>query len=952
MNTARLLSPSDSLLRFLASAGLLAASVVSTFAAGVNVLTQQNDLMRTGANVSETALSPANVNAGQFGKLFDQTVDGYVYAQPLVMTGVNITVGASKGTHNVVFIATEHDSVYAFDADSNSGANAGPLWKTTFTNAVTGISSVPNDDVGTGDIVPEIGITSTPVIDAATGTLYVLAKTKKFDPANPSDNTAWSYHQHLHALDVHTGLDKPGSPVEIKATVFGNGDGSDGNGNLSFDPLREHNRPGLLLLNGVVYIAWASHGDNGPYHGWVIGYNKTSLQQVAVYNSTPDGGLGGIWMSGNGLAADSKGNIYFSTGNGTFDVDANGVHIGNNYGDSVLKLATSSTGALTQTDYFTPFNQNDLNNADADLGSGGVLLLPDQQGAHPHLAITCGKEGKIYVIDRDNMGGFHPGVDNLVQVMPGAVGGTWSKPSYFNGRVYYHGSGDVLKAFGLSAGKLSDQPTAHGAFSFDFPAATPSISANGTKNGIVWEIQSVGPAVLFAYDASNVATELYDSNQAANGRDNPGNGVKFTVPTVANGKVFLGSQGTLSVYGLFHGQDTLTVNVNGSGAVTPTYAGATQRTVNQSYTVTATPGANNVFAGWRDLASGNIISHAATYVFTMKLGLTLEADFVPNPFTAVAGRYAGYTLLQTQSNQSAGGASFAVTNTGGFTGSVVLDSVTYSLNGVFLSDGTYSISIPRSGKTPVSIQLQLDVSNGTNLITGTVSDGLFTGNITAVRPSPPPATKRYTLILPHPADAAQPQGDGYGTMTVDPRGNLVFAGVLGDGTAVTQSTVVAGNGQWLFYVAPYGPNGSAAGVITFGDDGTSDLHGTVRWFKPLTSTPLILTSIFAYGSAYDATASPILNFASPANFTVTGGGVNPVPSPKAFTLGAGNKLLLQPGVTGLTLSFTVATGAFNGTFAYATGKQQAYKGAVFQRGATGNGLFINNGNVGSVLISQ
>jgi len=936
--------------------GVLAAASLPALGSGVNVLTQHNDVMRSGANLSETVLTPANVNSGQFGKLFDQTVDGYVYAQPLVMTGVNITTGSNRGMHNVVFIATEHDSVFAFDADSNSGANAQPLWMTSFINVATGISSVPNDDVGTTDIVPEIGITSTPVIDAATGTLYVLAKTKKFDPANAADNSAWSYHQHLHALDIHTGLDKPGSPVEIKATVLGNGDGNNGDGTLSFDPLREHNRPGLLLLNGVVYIAWASHGDNGPYHGWIIGYNKTTLAQVGVFNTTPDGGLGGVWMSGTGLAADTKGNIYFSTGNGTFDVDSNGVHVGNNYGDSVLKLGTTPAGALYQSDYFTPFNQNDLNNADADLGSGGVLLLPDQAGAHPHLAITCGKEGKIYVLDRDHMGQFHPGIDSIVQVMPGAIGGTWSTSAYFNGKVYYHGSGDFLKAFDLVAGRLSDEPTAQGSNNFGFPAATPSISANGAQNGIVWELQSNAPAILYAYDAKNVATELYDSNQAANNRDNPGGngGVKFAVPTIANGRVFVGSQGTLSVFGLFHTQDTLNVSTGGSGSgtVTPAFAGATSRTVNQSYTIMATPAANNVFAGWKDVGTGNVISHAATLTFTMKLGLTLEADFVPNPFTAVTGIYAGYTVLQTQSYQLAGGAGFSVNSTGGFTGSVKLGGTTYPLNGVFLTDGTYSITIPRAGKPAVSILLQLDVSNNTNQITGTITDGQLTGYITSNRPAPPPASKRYTLVLPPSADTSQPQGDGYGTLTVDSRGNLTFAGVLGDGSAVTQSAVVAGNGQWLFYVAPYRANGSATGVITFGDNGSSDLNGTIRWYKPATGSPQILCAIAAYGSAYDPTAAPILALTKPATFTITGGGLNVAPTPKTFTLSGSNKLLLQPGSTGLTLSFTTATGHMAGVFTDAAGQTHGYSGVVFQRGTSGNGLFIANGKAGSVVISD
>ena len=965
MSLPRLKSPLHSVLPPLLKAcvlALLAVGALPALGTGVNVLTQHNDNMRSGQNLSETTLTLANVNSGQFGKLFDQTVDGYVYAQPLVMAGVDITAGSNKGTHNVVFVATEHDSVFAFDADSNTGANASPLWQASFIDPANGIIPVPSDpnggqnDVGTNDIVPEIGITATPVIDPVTDTLYVLSKTKKIDPANPSTTASWSWHQHLHALDIHTGKEKAGSPVEIVATVFGTGDGNNGDGTLSFNPLTQHCRPGLLLLNGVVYLGWASHGDNGPYHGWIIGYNKTTLQQAGVYNATPDGGLGGVWMSGSGLPADSKGNIYFSTGNGTFDVDNNGFHYGNNYGDSVLKLATGANGSLTQTDYFTPYNQNDLNNNDTDLGSGGVLLLPDQPGAHPHLAITCGKQGNVYVIDRDHMGGFNPSLDPVVQVLPGGVGGTWSMPAYFNGKVYYHGTGDVLKAFDLISGKLSDEPTAQGPNTLGFPAPTPCITANRAQNAILWEVGYGSPPVLYAYPAASVATELYDSNQAASNRDNPAGagGVKFAVPTIANGKVFLGSQGTLTVFGLFHNQDTLTVSINGSGSVPAAFLGATPRIVNNLYTITATPDAKNVFAGWKDLGSGNIISYSPTLTFTMKVAYTLEADFVANPFTAVAGSYAGYTLVQTQSYMSAGIASFTVSATGSFTGAVKLAGTTYNLTGVFHPDGTYSTSIPRSGKTPVIVQLQLDVSNGTNQITGSIYDGLFTGAITSNRPAPPPASKHYTLILPHPADTTQPQGDGYGTLVVAPNGNLTFAGVLGDGSAVTQSTVVSGNNQWLFYVAPYGGNGSATGVITFEDNGTSDLDGVLRWYKPLAATPQILTSIASYGSAYDSTAVPVLNLngSSAFTFTIAGGGLNPVPATKSFTLTNANRLALQSGSTGLTMGFTTATGLMTGTFLDTAKTSHTYGGVVFQRGFSANGLFLSGGKAGSVRVSN
>ena len=484
------------------------------------MLTYHNDDARTGLNPNETVLTPAKVNTNSFGKLFTRAVDGYTYAQPLCMTNVSI---AGKGIHNVVFVATEHDSVYAFDAQSNTGSNSMPLWRTSYINPAAGITTVPNGDVGSGDIVPEIGITATPVIDATRSTLYVLAKTKQNG----------NYVQTLHALDITTGLDR--TNVVIQASVPGTGDGS-ANGMVPFDSLREHDRPGLVLLNGVVYASFASHGDNGPYHGWVIGYNGQTLQQVGVFNTTPNGGLGGIWQSGAAPATDTNGNIYFETGNGTFSTD-NPDMSANNFGDSFVKLSTS--GGLSLADYFTPFNQDSLNSVDEDLGSGGPLLLPDSVGStgHPHLLVGCGKEGKIYLVDRDNMGQFSALNDNqIVQEIPNAVGGTWSMPAFFNGHIYYHGAGDVLKSFRVSNGHIIPTPDSQGAVQFGFPGATPAVSANGTNSGIVWELRtdaygSSGPAELHAYDANNVAMELYASSQMAS-RDDPGPAVKFTVPTV------------------------------------------------------------------------------------------------------------------------------------------------------------------------------------------------------------------------------------------------------------------------------------------------------------------------------------------------------------------------------------------------------------------------------------
>ena len=523
----------------------------------VNVLTYHNDNARTGQNLNETVLTPGNVNSNAFGKLFSYAVDGQLYAQPLYVANVGIS---NKGVHNVVIAATEHDSVYAFDADTNIGSNAVPLWQVSFINPAAGVTTVPSADVNSDNVAPEIGITSTPVIDPVSGTVYVEAKTKEVSGGNTS------YVHRLHALDLGSGAEKFGGPMLIQVSVPGTGDGNDGLGHVPFNGLRQMNRPGLLLLNGVVYVAYASHGDTVPYHGWVVGYDAHTLQLLSVFNTTPNGGLGGIWQAGDGPAADAGGNIYFLTGNGSFDTNSGG------YGDSFVKLALQGTN-LTVADYFTPFDQQNLNNSDLDLGSGGVLLLPDEVGslAHPHLMVGAGKEGKIYLVDRDNLGQFNAASDNVVEVLPQTTGGgNWGfdTPAYFNQTLYYLGGQDVLKAFAFSNGSLVTNPVSTGDTTFGWPGAVPAISANGTNNGIVWALQTdsapSGSAILHAYDASNLSPELYNSTQAGS-RDDAGGAVKFTVPTIANGKVYVGSSSRLSVYG--NGLWTATPVISPNGGV-------------------------------------------------------------------------------------------------------------------------------------------------------------------------------------------------------------------------------------------------------------------------------------------------------------------------------------------------------------------------------------------------
>ncbi|HVI07394.1 MAG TPA: pyrrolo-quinoline quinone [Candidatus Binatia bacterium] len=522
------------------SAALLALSFgFSVGHAQVNVTTYHYDNARVGQNTHETALTTSLVNSTTFGKLFSQPVDGQIYAQPLVV--YNLSIGGKP--HTVVFVATENDSVYAFDGNGNTGTDANPLWHVSFIDAAKGITTVPSSDLGTIAISPQIGITGTPVIDPNNDTLYVVAATK--------ENGV--YYQRLHALNVTTGAEQHGSPVVISAKVKGTGSGSFG-GYISFDPFRSNQRPALLLLNGVVYISWASHGLEAKYiyHGWVIGYNETSLAQAGAFCITANGDQGGVWQSGNGLAADSLGNIFFISGNGTFDANKGGP----DYGMSYVKLASSSMSVI---DYFTPFNQATESAGDKDLGSGGMLLIPYQSSTTNHyLAVGAGKDGNMYLVNRNDMGKFNSkGNSQIVEEIPLAFGGhsVYSSPAFWNSNLYYWATQDYLRIFQLNNGLIGTTPIATSAFTLASPGATPVISSNGTTNGIVWALDSSGsnitppaPAVLHALDAQTAA-ELYNSTQAGT-RDTAGNAVRFTLPVVANGKVYLGTANELDVYGL------------------------------------------------------------------------------------------------------------------------------------------------------------------------------------------------------------------------------------------------------------------------------------------------------------------------------------------------------------------------------------------------------------------
>jgi hypothetical protein len=499
-----------------------------------DVLTYHNDSARTGQNLTEATLTTSNVNSAKFGKIGFLSVDSLVDGEPLYASQVAIP---GNGTHNLLIAATEHGTVYAFDADSGTA-----IWsKSTLQSGET-----TSDGRSCSQVSSEIGITSTPVIDrsqGAHGAIYVVAMSK-----NGS-----TYHQRIHALDLAQGTELFGGPVEVQATYPGTGDNSSG-GNVIFDPSQYKERAGLLLLNGVIYTGWASHCDIRPYTGWIIGYSASTLGQTSILNVTPNGNEGAIWMAGAGLAADNSGDIYFLDGNGDFDqnLNANGFPSNGDYGNAFMKLSTTNN-KLAVADYFEMFNQASENGNDIDLGSGGAMVIPDftSGGQTVHLAVGAGKDGNLYVVNRDSMGKFNPSNNSKVyQALNGVLpGGVWAMPAYFNNTVYYGSVGNVLQAFGISGAKLSSGATAHTVNNFPYPGTTPSISANGASEGIVWAVENNSPAVLHAYDATTL-NELYNSSQATGGRDQFGSGNKFMTPMIANGKVFVGTPNGVAVFGL------------------------------------------------------------------------------------------------------------------------------------------------------------------------------------------------------------------------------------------------------------------------------------------------------------------------------------------------------------------------------------------------------------------
>jgi hypothetical protein len=525
---------SNSVSSVTSSSAMLTVAAGTTMTGGVDVTTYKYDLNRSGQNLAESALTLTNVASSTFGLLRSLPVDGRVDAQPLYLSALSM----AGRTFNTVFVATEHDSVYAFDSDSGA-----ILWHVS----LLGTGEKTSGTFGCSQVSPEIGITSTPVIDrgaGAHGTMYVVAM---------SIDSSSNYHQRLHALDVTTGAELLNGPVDISASFPATGTATS-----SFDAKSYEERAALLLANGTIYTSWTSHCDVQPYGGWIISYAQSTLARNGVLNVAANSSAGpAIWMAGGGPAVDASGNIYLLTANGAFEttMDAKGFPSAQDYGNSFLKISSAAAG-LSVMDYFTMSNEVAESNADQDLGSGGELLLPDLMDSTNtvrHLMVGAGKDGNIYVVDRDSMGKFNASSNKNYQTLTGVLpGGIWSTPAYFNGTLYYGSVSGTLKAFAISGAKLGTAPQSQSTTQFTYPGTAPSVSANGSANGIVWAHENTSPAVLHAYDATNLAHELYNSNQAAANRDQFGAGNKYITPVVADGKVFVGTGSAVAVFGLLH----------------------------------------------------------------------------------------------------------------------------------------------------------------------------------------------------------------------------------------------------------------------------------------------------------------------------------------------------------------------------------------------------------------
>ena len=964
-----------------------------------NVLTQHNDIGRTGQNVNETILTPANVSGGNFGKLFSVPVDGQVYAQPLYVSNLALP---NAGTHNVAFVVTMHDSVYAFDADTQGA----PLWQVSLLDAAhgaaAGATSDPVADVGCDELLgTEIGIMSTPVIDPATGVIYVVGRTFENGYAV----------ERLHALDITSGAEIV-TPATLSAAVAGTGVGSV-NGILTFDPKWENQRTGLLLVNGIVYMSFASYCDNGPFHGWVLAYDAKTLTQTSVFTPTPNGTASGIWMSGTGLAADIPpgspfGRMFVATGNGTYDAVTPYTTNIADYGDDVIQLDLTN-GVMHVTDAFTPMDQAALEAADKDLSSGGIILLPDQTLAgHTHQLISAGKTGNIYIVDRDSLGGYSTTANNIIKyISPPQIGGLFSVPAYWNNHIYIWSLSGTLSQFDFTNGLMNSYHLQNSTERLTFPGSTPSVSANGTTNGIVWNVNTSaaktnGDADLLAHDATNVAITLY-SSAANHTRDNPGPAVKFAVPTITNGKVYVAAYGQLSVYGLLSGSADFTLTAAQPGINVVAGGNASSNltvTALNGFTGTVTLSASGLPNGLT--AAFTAGSTAGTTVVTLTATGTTAAGTYPVVFTGVSGSLTHSTTVSVTVS-SAAAPSFTLTATpatlaivqgqaatsaitvvpaNGFTGAVTFaasglpSGLTATFSGATISitaaasatPGTYSVIVSGtsgslSAATNVSVTVTAQAAfsltagsvsvkagqSGTAAVSVTPANG-FSGTVAfsiAGLPSgvtgsfsPASSTTASTLTLTTSSTAVP----GSYSVTV--------TGVSGSVTASTTLTLVIG-------AAPtFSLNTAASSVsVPAGQSGTLGISVVpANGFSSaiafsLSGLPAGVSGSFSPASS--ATASTLTLTASGATasgtsvITVTGVSGN-TSSAKTFTLviapapafsltAAANSVTVVGGKTGTVNISVSGTNGFTGAVTFSAASLPAGVTAVFSPGSSTTG---------------
>jgi hypothetical protein len=846
-----------------------------------SVLTYHNDNLRTGQNLSESLLTPQNVRSASFGKVLTLPVDGKVDAQPLLVANVTIP---NKGIHNVVFAATEHDSLYAFDADTGVA-----YWQVSLLRA----GETTSDTRGCSQVSPEIGITATPAIDPAAsphGVIYVVAMSK---------DAAAGYHQRLHAIDMTTGAEQSGSPVDIQATYPGAGDNSV-NGNVVFDAKQYKARPGLLLVGGVVYTSWSSHCDIRPYTGWTIGYNQTTLVQTSVFNFTPNGSQAAVWGAGAGASADPAGNLFFQLGNGTFDtvLNASGFPTTADFGNAFVKLSLVG-GALKAVDYWTMSNTVAESNADEDLGSGGVLLLPDvtdAAGTIRHLGVGAGKDRTVYLFDRDNMGKFNAaGNGNIYQQLPTALGGSeFASPAWFNGFLYFGSVGDVIRAYKMTAGKLGTPQSSGTTTSFAFPGTTPSISANGTANAILWAVENSNPAVLHAYDANDLVTELYNSSQATASRDQFGAGNKFITPTIANGKVYVGTTNSVAVFGLLPVATLPTLT-----SLNPA-AGTQGATVNVTLTGTNFSAPATVGGGGSGLTIGNVAVVSATGItaaFTLTSTATAGGHSVfvttgagnsnAQTFTVNAAA-ATPTLTTIAPNSAAQGTSANVT----LTGTNFVSGATVAVSGVGV--GVTGVTVASSTRITATLTIVASATVGVRNVSVSSTGG--TSN---------PATFTVNAATPVPAlTSVSPSGGAQGSaVNVTLTGTNFAAGatVGGSGNGLTVSNVVVASATQIKATFTLTSTATTGGHNIFVTTGGGNSNVQTFTINAAVATPA-LTSISPNSARRGTTTNVTLtgsNFIAGATLGISGSGVT-VSNVKGV------------GGTQITATLTIGSGAASG----------------------------------------